>query len=375
MKLQIDLTKEYGIVLEGGGAKGAYQIGVWKALREHGIRIRGIAGASVGALNGALMCEDDFETAERLWSTISYGRVLAGSERLLERIWERDVKNEKDGAAEAERPDEAAQGMRRREHGELHALLEDTLKLIRDGGFDVSPLRELIKESIDPARIRHSERELYIVTFSVEEKQELTLDVRALPEETIPDMLLASAYFPAFRSRKLGGKRYMDGGMLNNVPTDVLIREGYRDIIVIRIYGMGLDKQPLIKVPKGVSVHKIAPAEDLGGMLQFERERAQENMRLGYFDGLRFLYGLAGEKYYFDCDETEKMCYNIKIMEKMAQKLGIERFRIYQPAEFLALIRETDQARRATGEKSVAEQLGGGESFFSRLTESLGRKE
>ena len=45
MRFQLDLTKEYGIVLEGGGARGSYQIGAWKALREAGIKIRGIAGA------------------------------------------------------------------------------------------------------------------------------------------------------------------------------------------------------------------------------------------------------------------------------------------------------------------------------------------
>ena len=59
IKLQLDLSKEYGIVLEGGGAKGAYQIGAWRALREAGIRIKGAAGTSVGALNGALICMDD----------------------------------------------------------------------------------------------------------------------------------------------------------------------------------------------------------------------------------------------------------------------------------------------------------------------------
>lgn len=48
MQAVIDLTKEYGLVLEGGGAKGAYQIGAWKALREAGVKLKGIAGTSVG---------------------------------------------------------------------------------------------------------------------------------------------------------------------------------------------------------------------------------------------------------------------------------------------------------------------------------------
>ena len=59
MEPVIDLEKEYGVVLEGGGAKGAYQIGAWRALWEAGVKIRGISGTSVGALNGALMCMGD----------------------------------------------------------------------------------------------------------------------------------------------------------------------------------------------------------------------------------------------------------------------------------------------------------------------------
>ena len=42
MKPVLDLEREYGVVLEGGGAKGAYQIGVWKALREAGVKIKGM---------------------------------------------------------------------------------------------------------------------------------------------------------------------------------------------------------------------------------------------------------------------------------------------------------------------------------------------
>ena len=55
MKPVIDLDVEYSLVLEGGGAKGAYQIGAWKALKEAGVKINAVAGTSVGALNGALI--------------------------------------------------------------------------------------------------------------------------------------------------------------------------------------------------------------------------------------------------------------------------------------------------------------------------------
>lgn len=56
MKPIIDLNKEYGLVFDGGGARGAYQIGAWRALSEAGVKISAVAGTSVGALNGALVC-------------------------------------------------------------------------------------------------------------------------------------------------------------------------------------------------------------------------------------------------------------------------------------------------------------------------------
>ena len=56
MKPIIDLNKEYGLVFDGGGARGAYQIGAWRALSEAGVKVSAVAGTSVGALNGALVC-------------------------------------------------------------------------------------------------------------------------------------------------------------------------------------------------------------------------------------------------------------------------------------------------------------------------------
>lgn len=87
MKPVLDTEKEYGLVLEGGGAKGAYQIGAWKALKEAGIRIKGIAGTSVGALNGALICMGDLEKAESLWENISYSQIMSVDDKVMEDIF------------------------------------------------------------------------------------------------------------------------------------------------------------------------------------------------------------------------------------------------------------------------------------------------
>ena len=49
------MKNKYALVLAGGGTKGAYQIGALKALKELGIEIEAITGASIGAINGAIV--------------------------------------------------------------------------------------------------------------------------------------------------------------------------------------------------------------------------------------------------------------------------------------------------------------------------------
>lgn len=122
MKLRIDLEKEYGIVLEGGGARGAYQIGVWKALREVGIKIKGVAGTSVGALNGALICMDDLEKAEEIWGNMTYSTVFNVDDSMIGKLKKFGVRSMKvtDAAAEFRR-------------------------LFSDRGLDIAPLKNFWK--------------------------------------------------------------------------------------------------------------------------------------------------------------------------------------------------------------------------------------
>lgn len=296
MKIQIDTDKEYGIVLEGGGARGAYQVGAWKALKEAGIRIKGIAGASVGALNGALMCMDDYDKAEDIWKNISYSRVMDVDDSLMEQVRGINLKSL---------------------NRDLKVVAEQAVRVFRDGGFDVAPLKALIEEAADEAKIRQSDRELYVTTFSVDEMKAQVIDVKSLPEGEIANALLASAYFPAFKNEKLSGKRYIDGGGFNNVPIDVLTERDYRDIIVIRIYGLGFDTEKVVEIPEGVTVGHIAPRQDLGGILEFDKKRAKKNILLGYMDAKRYLYGLAGRSYYFDAPQSEAYYFD-KMMSEMA---------------------------------------------------------
>ena len=295
MKMQLDLSKEYGLVLEGGGARGAYQVGAWKALWEAGVKIRGAAGTSVGALNGALICMDDFDKARQIWETISYSRVMDVDDQLMDQLMSFRLKSLSVVS--------------------LSEVIAGAKRILKDRGFDIAPLRSLIEEVVDEDSIRSSSRELYVVTYSLSDRQPLVVNVKEVPEGEIADMLMASAYLIGFRREKLGGKYYMDGGGFNNVPADVLIEKGYKDIIILRIYGYGVDTERKLEVPADVSLYHVAPRQDLGGMLEFDRKRARRNMLLGYFDAQRMLYGLAGRIYYLDASEGEAYYFDKMMTE------------------------------------------------------------
>ena len=68
-----------GLVLAGGGGKGAYQIGVWKYLHECGLDqyVCAVSGTSVGALNAALFASGNYQRAEDLWLNIQPSQILS----------------------------------------------------------------------------------------------------------------------------------------------------------------------------------------------------------------------------------------------------------------------------------------------------------
>lgn len=301
MKLVLDTEKEYGLVLEGGGAKGAYQIGAWKALKEAGIRIKGIAGTSVGALNGALICMGDLEKAESLWENISYSQIMSVDDKLME-----DIFKQKKISRDA---------------------LKDMMDYISDGGIDITPLKELIADCVDEEKIQNSSMDLYIHTFSVDEMRDLNVDLKEIEPELIKDFLLASSYiFPIFKSEKLHGKTYIDGGAINNVPIDTLIEKEYKDILVVRIFGIGREKK--VKIPEDTTIYTIAPTVSLGSILDFNPKRSKIHLKRGYFDTMRVIYGLAGKIYYID--EQEKECYYLRQLTELSQDIYVYLADVYK---------------------------------------------
>lgn len=180
MKPVLDLNKEYALVLDGGGARGAYQIGAWKALRESGVKINAVAGTSVGALNGALICMGDLEKAEKVWREIAFSKVMDVDDTWMERLFDGENK--------------------------VGEVLHEFWNVLKEGGVDVTPLRNLIHENIDEKKIRESGMEFCILTFSITDFKEMDLSIHDIPEGLLEDFLLASAYLVGSRMKSCMGK-------------------------------------------------------------------------------------------------------------------------------------------------------------------------
>lgn len=284
MQSQFDLSKTYAIALEGGGAKGAYEIGVWQALDEAGVKYNAVSGTSVGALNGALMTMRDLPRAVDCWSNIHPSQVID-----LGSVSEEDFKRLLDGRMEAD---------------EWQGLLPQAIDVIRNRGLDVAPLRAWVRDVVDVQRIKNSDVDFYISTVSLTDRKGLEVHINELPENEICDMLLASAYHPSFRLEKLGGKFYADGGFVDSLPLHALVEAGYKDIIAVRIPSIGVEKH--FKIPEDVHITTIRTHADLGHVLNFDAEQAKRDMAIGYMDARRVLYGLHGRLYYVERRLTER---------------------------------------------------------------------
>lgn len=289
----------YGLVLEGGGAKGAYHIGAYKALLEEGIQIDGVSGTSVGALNGAMIVQGDFEKAYEIWNDMSYSRVISSSNEQI-------LKLRKQGKLDRE---------------EVMILAGKLRGVFSDKGLDITPLKNLIMELVDEEKIRNSGKDFGMVTVSLTDMKPLEIYIEDIPMGMLGEYLMASAYLPIFRREKIDGKSYIDGGIYNNLPVNLLKNKGYKDLVLVRTHAPGIIKKVDLE---GLNTIIISPREELGGTLDFDRDSARYNLKLGYFDGLKALRGLKGYNYYieFSKDESYFMDYLLNLDECTISKLG-----------------------------------------------------
>ncbi len=287
-----------GLTLEGGGAKGSYQIGAWKAFRELGIEFDGISGTSVGALNGALMVQNDFDVAHEIWYNIAPNRILDIDDKIMELIADYELS-----------------------HGNLQLILGEIKRYIKQFGVDSKPLEELIHNNLREDKIRASKKDFGIVTVCLTDMKPMEIFKEDIPAGKISDYLIASSYLPIFKSKRLDGKKFLDGGLYNNLPVSMLYQKGYKKIVAIRLLSKGRVKRVNYD---DLELIQITPQQGLGNMLDFTKERARHNISIGYYDTLKAFKGLRGRSYYIygELKDLDAIRFFMSMDEKGIKKLA-----------------------------------------------------
>ena len=278
----VPVKEGYGLVLGGGGGRGSYEIGVWKALEEYRdvIDIKAVSGSSVGALNAALYACGDLDKATQMWYDITNDRILSNKDidednrnKWFESIKEKLTTIDNpviQSAIECIGLDAVAKGMR-----------------IKDGFFSREGLMDILENSPVLDGVSNSDMSCYATCLNVEGKPTPErFQLSGMEPEEIERILLASSAIPViFPMETIDKTKYYDGGFFlggDNVPIQPLYDEGYRKFVVVH-----LDERKTDRYDDAEMIH-IFPSIPLGGaidgMLDFSPEGVEKRINQGYDD-------------------------------------------------------------------------------------------
>lgn len=260
-----------GLVLAGGGGKGAYHIGVWKALNEYGIsdNIGAVSGTSVGALNAALFSQGDYRIAETIWSNIEPNQILSlDASKYLQSL----------------KPNPMFASLTKH-------LLKFVTKAAKIGVFSRSGMLEIINQYVNIKYISKSMIPCYATCCELPLCKPTYFPLQGETEKNIISILLATSALPfVFEPEEIKGSLYVDGGIKENIPIDPLYKDGYRNIIVVHCNPdelISFDSYP------DANIIEIVPSQSIGrlvdGTLDFTKTGSIRRMNQGYEDAVKIL--------------------------------------------------------------------------------------
>ena len=309
------------IVLSGGGSRGAYQIGVWKALRKLRIKYDIVTGTSVGALNGALMIQNKFREAYNLWSKMNFNV-----------IFDEKIKNDSS----------SKEGKK-----EIFKLYAKNITL--DGGMYASNLYDVINKMVDEDYIRKSEIDFGLVTVKYPSLKSVSLTKKDIPNGELKNYLIASsACFPAFQKKKINNEYYIDGGYYDNLPLNLACSMGAERIIAVDLDAVGVKRK--LKY-ENVEIKTISSNHNLGSFLDFDNELSNNNIFYGYTDTLKLYGKLVGKFYTFKKHEFEKLHrrYDSKFMKVFKNTV--------EKNKFALSLKSRNYKRILKNDKSILEEI------------------
>lgn len=257
-----------GLVLSGGGAKGAYEIGVYLALKKLHKKIDIVTGTSIGAINGMFVTQKDLRGALKLWKNISFKTIYD----------------------EEEFPT--------KEDEKLSKIYMQYAKgFINEGGLDIYKMKDIFDKYFKPHKFFSSNIDYGLVTYNFSKNKPVLKTKKDLTKDNIKDYILASAScYPAFKPYLIDNEMFIDGGYYDNLPINLAIDLGATEIIAVDLRAIGFKKN--VK-DKTVDITYIAPRNKIGSFLVFDKNQAKKSIKFGYNDTMKLFNILDGNKFTF----------------------------------------------------------------------------
>jgi NTE family protein len=224
------------LLLQGGGALGAYQAGVYEALLAKGVEPSWIAGISIGAVNSAIIAGNPPE--RRLQRLRAFWERVTGADRHWSGYWSGMVT---DGPMRRWLNQMSAGMVMAAGAPGFFTPRAPPPYLVAPGGpgatswYDVAPLRATLEELVDFDRINTSDIRFSVGAVNVRTGNFAYFDNA---EHTIgPEHVMASgALPPAFAPVEIAGELYWDGGLVSNTPLDwVLSARSDLDTLIFQV--------------------------------------------------------------------------------------------------------------------------------------------
>lgn len=243
----------YGVALEGGGSRGAYQVGALKALIEEGFCFNAIAGTSIGAINAAIFCTGGIDYLEKFWNEID-SSIFDINPQISEKIL----------------------------NGNIYLKHKLIIEIIRKKGLSLNKLRNVLKKYIDEEKIRVCPIKYGLVITKLSGMEALEYTIDDIPKGKLIDYIIASSSLPIFKIEKnIDNNFYIDGAFKNVLPLTLIEKMNCKNIIGIRLKKFGIIRK--VK-SKDTNVVLIEPSKNTGSTLFFNKQTIKKNISLGYFD-------------------------------------------------------------------------------------------
>lgn len=258
------------LVLGGGGAKGSYEVGVWKALNKLNMKFDIVTGVSIGSINGAFYAANEYKKCLKMWRTITTNDLF-----------------------------DVAIGSKLSKED-----LQSLVKQMSTGGISFANAEKFLKKNINEEKVRKSKINYGLVTVSLTNKKPRFLTKEQIPYGKLVDYICASSIcYPFVHTQDINDESFIDGGFYDGIPINLAIDMGATEIVAVDLSVLAINKKPK---DKNVKVDVIKMKDKTPLTLTFTKEYADKNIKYGYNDTMKHFNKLDGNIYTFKKNDLDK---------------------------------------------------------------------